>query len=305
MLCLGDVETDFRWHGPGLLLPERPCNFLVRMHTREASFPDHDGYLSVKLVSGGREEYTLDRRTVAVDDEHYFVLNHGQRYASQVSQPHCLESLAIFFDPAYAADILATLSTTLDRLLELPLVVDQPVHFFDRLYESDPRLSGQVSELRRRLSAGTATPDWLSEWFPAVLEHLLFVHRGLRADIDSLDAVRLATRTELYRRLCWGRDFIETCFDQPVTVAKAADAACLSRYRFLRLFAQAFGITPHRFLTDRRLRAARGLLRNTEMPVTDVCLSVGFDSLGSFSALFKKRYGVPPSAWRREVRMSA
>ena len=65
MLVLGDRQTLFRWHGPGLLLPDDPCNFLVRLQTREASYPEHDGYLSLKFVSGGREHYTRDRRTVS------------------------------------------------------------------------------------------------------------------------------------------------------------------------------------------------------------------------------------------------
>jgi len=68
------------------------------------------------------------------------------------------------------------------------------------------------------------------------------------------------------------------------------------------MFKQAFGQTPHQYLTAKHLEHARHLLAHTDQPVTEICLSVGFASLGAFSWLFRRRVGVSPAAYRRQTR---
>jgi AraC-like DNA-binding protein len=75
----------------------------------------------------------------------------------------------------------------------------------------------------------------------------------------------------------------------------------MSRYHFVRRFRDAFGATPHQYLMRIRLDRARKLLTADAASVTDVCMDVGFSSLGSFSTLFARRVGVPPSSYRRRV----
>ena len=107
-------------------------------------------------------------------------------------------------------------------------------------------------------------------------------------------------REELYRRLHQGRDFISSCFTQPITVALAAKAAHLSPYHFHRMFKDVFGQTPMQLLQERRLTMAKRLLCNTNETVTQICFAVGFESLGSFSWLFRKRFGCSPSDFRTQ-----
>jgi transcriptional regulator GlxA family with amidase domain len=80
-----------------------------------------------------------------------------------------------------------------------------------------------------------------------------------------------------------------------------AGSVHLSRAHFIRSFREAFGETPHRYLQRRRLERAMALLRETDRPVTDICLDVGFSSLGSFSRTFHEIVGVPPSAYRQRT----
>lgn len=88
--------------------------------------------------------------------------------------------------------------------------------------------------------------------------------------------------------------------DAPTVAALAADVR-LSRAHFLRSFGQAFGVTPHAYLTLVRLDLAkRALARGAS--VTEACFGVGFSSLGSFSSLFTRRVGVAPRDWQRRVR---
>jgi AraC-like DNA-binding protein len=103
-------------------------------------------------------------------------------------------------------------------------------------------------------------------------------------------------------RLCRARDMLREVHDRPLTIDDVAREAEISPFHFIRQFNALFGQTPHQFRIQARLDRARHLLALGDQSVTDVCLEVGFSSLGSFSDLFARRIGVPPSAYRRRVR---
>jgi AraC-like DNA-binding protein len=106
---------------------------------------------------------------------------------------------------------------------------------------------------------------------------------------------------DVFRRLCKARDYLHEHHSEPIALPALAREASISRYHFLRLFREAFGMTPHQYLIRLRLEQAKTLLAGDRASVTDVCFDVGFSSLGSFSTLFAERVGCPPSAWRRRV----
>ncbi len=107
---------------------------------------------------------------------------------------------------------------------------------------------------------------------------------------------------DLFRRLVGARDVIAEGYAEPLELETLAAASDLSPFHFLREFRRAFGVTPHAYLTRVRLARARDLLARGEASVTDACFAVGYSSLGSFSALFAREVGCPPSEYRRRVR---
>jgi AraC-like DNA-binding protein len=100
------------------------------------------------------------------------------------------------------------------------------------------------------------------------------------------------------RHLLRARDLADARYREPLDVATLARAAHVSPAHFAREFRRAFGETPHRYLLTRRLERAAALLRNTDRSVTDICLSVGLTSVGSFTTSFGKLYGMSPTAYR-------
>ena len=103
---------------------------------------------------------------------------------------------------------------------------------------------------------------------------------------------------ERNRRLLRARDAIDRSFAKPLDVAALARVAHVSPAHFSRQFRATFGETPHRYLQRRRIERAMELLRDTDLPVTEVCLDVGFASLGTFSRTFSAVVGESPSAYR-------
>lgn len=109
-------------------------------------------------------------------------------------------------------------------------------------------------------------------------------------------------RNEGFRRLCHARDLLRESREPALSIADLAREVQISPFHFIRQFEAVFGVTPHQFRIQSRLDLAKRLLAMGQHSVTDVCLEVGFSSLGSFSALFTLRIGEPPSAYRRRVR---
>jgi len=110
---------------------------------------------------------------------------------------------------------------------------------------------------------------------------------------------------ELNRRMLRARDAMDRAYAQPLDIAELARIAHVSRAHFIRTFRVTFGETPHRYLQRRRVERAMYLLRASERSVTDVCLDVGFTSLGTFSRSFRDIVGEAPATYRRRGPINA
>lgn len=109
-------------------------------------------------------------------------------------------------------------------------------------------------------------------------------------------------RHEGFRRLCRARDLLREANEPAATIEALARDIHISPFHFIRQFDALFGVTPHQFRIQARLDRAKELLALGQHSVTDVCMEVGFSSLGSFSTLFLRRIGESPSAYQRRMR---
>jgi AraC-like DNA-binding protein len=103
----------------------------------------------------------------------------------------------------------------------------------------------------------------------------------------------------LYRRIVQAKIFIDTNFHNNIDLDAISDQAFFSKYHFIRLFKLTYDKTPHQYLTSVRIENAK-LLLQTEMAVADVCFSVGFESISSFTGLFKRLTTITPSDYQKK-----
>ena len=104
---------------------------------------------------------------------------------------------------------------------------------------------------------------------------------------------------EQNRRLLRARDAMDRTYAQPLDIPTLARIAHVSEAHFIRTFRATFGEPPHRYLQRRRVERAMFLLRATGDSVTEICLDVGFTSLGTFSRTFAAIVGASPTEYRR------
>lgn len=103
----------------------------------------------------------------------------------------------------------------------------------------------------------------------------------------------------LYRRIVQSKLFIDKNFGGNIDLDNIADESCFSKFHFIRLFKTIYNKTPHQYLTTVRIEKAKMLLKTT-IPVSEVCYAVGFDSISSFTGLFKRAVSITPSAYQQQ-----
>jgi AraC-like DNA-binding protein len=110
---------------------------------------------------------------------------------------------------------------------------------------------------------------------------------------------------ESNRRMLRAKDAMDRSYARALDIPTLARLAHVSEAHFIRTFRATFGETPHRYLQRRRVERSMFLLRETGRSVSDICLEVGFTSLGTFSRTFREVTGEPPTAYRRRAVVAA
>ena len=278
-------------------------NCIISARTRRAEYAEFEQRLSVKMAVGGAEDYLVDGRRLAVDDDSWLILNDGRRYASALHAARPVHSFSIFFRPRLAEEVLQAIAAPPGRVLEDPAPRGaDAVVFSEHLRRHDRRVTPVLRYIAYHVDAGVDDPLWYEEQLALLMERLLCTRDADLGRIAAVPAGRPATRRELFRRVQLGADFIETNFRSPLDLAAMAHAACLSPYHFLRVFRSVHGLTPGQFLQAKRVRVAERLLMESDLGLEEIAALAGFGSRTTLFRQLRRRRGLAPSALRAAQR---
>lgn len=252
--------------------------------------------LSIRMIGRGGAEFATRDGKYRVEGDQYLLLNANSKYRVVVRPEQPADVISVFFRPGFAEQVSKDIGGD-----------GRPVKFYEHVFPGGP-VTEKLVELRQGLPSFGQDPRWIELQTRELMISMLEDHRAQLTNLDKVPALRVSTQEDLYRRLLLAQDYAVSCFSEQVTLADLARVACLSPSYFLRAYRTVFGETPHQTVVRRRLERAKDLLSNSRMSVQDICRSIGFVSLGSFSWLFRNRVGVPPQEFRRltnEVRTTA
>lgn len=133
----------------------------------------------------------------------------------------------------------------------------------------------------------------------SLFEDLVMKNQDAYQRSQNIQALKASTRLEIFKRISTARDWMEAHYNGNVSLEDIAAIASMNSQHFLRMFKQVYNITPHQYLIDLKLKKARTMLENNDLTISDICAAIGFESSFSFSVLFKKRFGSPPSHFRK------
>jgi AraC family transcriptional regulator len=259
--------------------------------------------LSIKACWGGDEQYFIDNRALTVDDDNYLIFNDRRTYASLIRSVRPVRSFSIFFRPGFAEEVLGGMLTPQDRILDRSVEAERrSVEFAEHLRPHDRLVTPVLRYIAFHVKQGVDDEAWYDEQLSFLLERMLSSHRLTARTIQSLSASRPGKRQELYRRLNWGRDFIHSNYQRPITIDDMASAACLSKFHFIRLFHGLEGVTPYRYLQHKRVAAAQRLLSTTDLSHVEIAEQVGFDHRSTMFRQMRRLTGRSGRSYRTRLR---
>ncbi len=277
-------------------------NFILSTRRNSYHVAGVTGPLSLKWMARGWGIWRLSGKTLRVGTDTCLIVNNGQDYTIDIENEESSSSFCVFFQDGFVEDVARATTTPDEYLLDDPAGSAAPIAFHEHLIDDGRRILPRLRQMRSSQVSEEDSPDKYREQLRFLAEALVATQFDFRQSANKVPAVRPATRTELYRRLRNGKDYMHACFSDDLSVSTVAAACNLSPHHFHRHFTRTFNQTPHRYLSDLRIARAKVLLRETDRPITDICFDVGYESLGSFSRLFARRVGSSPSAYRRRHR---
>lgn len=281
----------------------RNKNVLIHAEANHISYPEHWGPLSIKTAFKGNEYYRINNCEFAVNDKNYLVLNDGNYYSSYINSTNRVESFTINFCRDLVREVRTTCTASDEFLLDnFNYVRQDQVEFYEILNAHDQLVSPLIFKLRGLTKDFSQNIQKIEEIYLVLLEKLMLKQLELEEEVLNVPAIKLSTKKELYKRLTRARDFIDSCYYKDITIAELASISFLHQTYFLRQFKRYFMITPGQYIINKRMEAAKCLLHSIKnISITDVCTTVGYNDLSSFSKLFKSYYFVSPELYRRNL----
>ena len=248
------------------------------------SFPEHIPGAGILTLLAGTGRFTINNETISLNPTRYLLINRDTRLSLRLPHPDT-QPLFLYFRTDVVNEALTKQHADFSWL--------------ERTHPMNATLRERLVWLASIVGSCSSFSNLRAD---AMIRDILleFVRQAQAAEASAakLTVARQSTRIALYKRLSEAREWIHANYASPAPLEKMAEAAQLNSQHFLRMFRDCFGITPHQYIIDLRLAAARELLSQTEEPVTAICRLTGFESLSSFSGLFRQRFGVSPKAYR-------
>jgi AraC family transcriptional regulator len=276
--------------------PQLTDTVVIHASTAEKySYPEHATPYLLLSNSVNRGNYVMNRNRVEVSASHFYFLNPNDTLEISFSTAAPLQTWMILFEEKFIGDCFHYLSTSAEQLLASPRD-HSPIS--PRFANSPFDLTDTIKRQMHLLIRSRPDQDVIQDALFTLIAECNRLNAGTVKDIDKITAVKKSTREELYRRLYLSREWINDNLTTKITLDQMAATACLNKFHFLSNFKQVFNTTPHQYLMEKRLQKAFDWLKYQQYSVTDVCQLLSFESIGSFSNQFRKRFGFTPSSVR-------
>jgi len=231
------------------------------------------------------EETMLTLADTKLDSKHYLLLHHSVTLKNLRSLENSSPLLILMISPGFIkmmADFL-----------------DIPADFNTLLHAVPLKKGDSISSLLDLLAKNIDTTEEANDIFMSIIGEILRLMRLRYEALLKLSQHKQNTIADILPRLLQARQFIEAEYSEAIKTEDVARYVALSEYHFARLFKTAFETTVHQYVLRLRLNQARYLLEANDS-VTDVSLSVGYNSLSAFITAFRKYFGLTPSAYRAQ-----
>ncbi|HEY4151164.1 MAG TPA: AraC family transcriptional regulator [Chitinophagaceae bacterium] len=299
-MLLQSLPTSFNPENE-LTPPVYPDHFLFSENLqRPYECPEHPSGLGLLTAGKGNCTYYVNGVKNQVSQYQVLFVNRSSQLAIKIAEKDTLP-LLLFFNSRLPDLVQHSLLNSNEALLEETFEgLPYDFSYLERIHLNE-NLHQTISSL---VALGSSCSSFASLKADIIIrnlfENLLKDNQDAFRLSQNIHAIKASTRLEIFKRVSQARDWMEENYQRAITLEDIAVGAAMNSQHFLRMFKQIYHITPHQYLVDLKLKKAKQLLESTPLSITEICYSIGFESVFSFSILFKKRFGLAPSHFRGE-----
>lgn len=262
--------------------------------------PEQPAALGLLMSRQGNCDYWVNGSRNRVQAGQLFLVNSQSRLAVQTAKKQSAPAL-LFFHSRFPDLVRHSLEQSDEKLLEQNSAEGyHDFSYLERMHEN-PALIKTIDTL---VALGSSCSSFASLKADIMIrnlfEKLLRENQSAAQLAKNISVIKLSTRLEIFKRISLTKEWIAANSSSVITLEEMAVIASMNSQHFLRMFRQVYGITPHQYLIHCKLEKAKELLRSTHMPVLMICQEIGFESVYSFTLLFRKRFGIPPARYRKD-----
>lgn len=273
-------------------------NFIIHQQAKKYQWSG-ECFLSIKSFYGGKADYQVKQREYQVDQNNFLILNECTKYRLTIDSTNKTESFCVFFSPEFVSEVVSGLNSSDEQMLDF-----NPKHINGiRLFEQNYSHQGIVSELLRngRAKSELGMSDIeKDEFYYQLLNAIINQNTKTLQDTNRLSSKKESTRKEIYQRILFVKDFIDSNYSNNLRLKDLATVGLLSENHLLRNFNQIFGITPFQYISQIKIQEAKRQILESDRPIKDIATNLGYSSFGNFSNYFKSIVGQSPSEIRKK-----
>jgi AraC-like DNA-binding protein len=264
------------------------------------SCPEHPANIGLLFSAKGTCEYSVNGARHPVGEDAVFFISRGSQLAIRNAEKDTAPAL-LFFHSRLPDLVQHSLLYGGEVLLEKPFdSLPYDFSWLERVHADQPLRQTLLSLIEWGGSCSSFAALHADMIVRGLFEDLLRRNQDAYRQSQNIQAAKASTRLEIFRRISTARDWMEANYAADITLEAIGAVAAMNSQHFLRMFKQVYSITPHQYLMDLRLQKAKQLLESTNLTINEICQAIGLESVFSFSILFKNRFGLPPSALRKD-----
>jgi AraC-like DNA-binding protein len=252
--------------------------------------------LGVKYVASGEEVYFANDKRYKISAGEYIIGNEFTKSIVQIDHVEMVQGLCIDISPEIISEVAEFHDVNGWELREF-LLSDQ--FFVNRYNVKNTSLGYSLNEINQRIKAGTFANDLQqNELFYSLAESIVTDQRFVFDHLNNLEFKRNITNEEVFRCILFAKNFIDEHITENLSLDEISVKIGISKYHFIRVFKQAFGVSPYQYQKRKRLDFAKLDLMNGN-DILYTAIRYGFPDAPTFTKAFKQQFGFTPGSLRK------
>ena len=251
--------------------------------------------LGIKYVASGEETYYANGKKFMVREGEYIIGNDFTKSIVQINQEKAVEGLCIDISTQIVSDVAEYYDLQASNLKEF-LLSDQ--FFVNRYNVKNTSIGYSLSEINKKIKNGSFSNSLQEqELFYSLAESIITDQRFIFDHLNNLDFKKNITNEEVFRSILQAKNFIDERITENLSLDEISLNIGISKYHFIRVFKQAFGVSPYQY--QKRIRLDRAKLDLSKgISILETAIKYGFSDVPTFSKAFKQQFGQTPGATR-------